>query len=162
MLYKLSKVYGRSHAILALMVYDWINQFKKGSNTRRPSLNREGGVSPKCTLPPPWHAMSVASLGWIESLVFSWQCVIISSLGGKIRLRCVYRSLTCGWDELHACLHPTMVHSMVHTTNVRTTMVHLTMVHTTMVHSLVHTTMVYTQLWYTQLGYTQLWYILLS
>ena len=87
--------------------------------------------------------MTVASLGWTESLIFSLQCVIISSLGGKIRLRCVYRSLTCGWDELHACLHPTMVHSMVHTTNVRTTMVHLTMVHTTMVHSLVHTTMVH-------------------
>ena len=43
MLYKLSKVYGRSHATLAVMVYDWINQLKIGSNTRRPSLNREGG-----------------------------------------------------------------------------------------------------------------------
>ena len=43
MLCRFSSVYESSHAISALMVYDWINQLKIGSNTRRPSLNREGG-----------------------------------------------------------------------------------------------------------------------
>ena len=105
---------GKSHAISALMVYDRINQVKIGFvRVRSPSLNREGKVSAKCTLPPP-HNMQWVLLPllccWMESLISFMVCVIISSLGGKIRLGArIGAWLVAGWDELHACLNPTMV-----------------------------------------------------
>ena len=98
----------------------WLDQSVKNRlHTRSPSSNRGGKVSPKCTLHPPKHAMRVASVECnLSTFSLPASCCVCHHLilGRKNQAWCVYRSLTCGQDELHACLPPTIVHStMVHT-----------------------------------------------
>ena len=100
--YESFSVEGKSQAISALMVYDWINQLKIGYTSR------EGKVPPpRCTLSPSCNDRCFC---WIESSIFSSpasRCVIISSLAGKIRLgACIGAWLVVRSDELHACLNP--------------------------------------------------------
>ena len=97
-----------------------------------PSLNREGKVSAKCTLPPPLHAMSVASLlNGIFDIFFTVCHHLI--LGKKNQARCAYRSLTCGelgWTsrmsapsygsysvQFLSSVHPTLWQELVHETD---------------------------------------------
>ena len=128
-------VEGKSHAILTLMVYDWINQLKIGCTPGAPHQVGRKKSHPSVHF---LHQSMQCALPLLNAIFRHFRCqlhavcVIISSLGGKIRLgACIGAWLVARMNFTHVCpqlsytpLWCTHLYSMVHPTKAHSTMVH--------------------------------------
>ena len=141
------------------MVYDWINQLKIGSNTRRPSLNREGGSLAKVYTSSPMARNEFCLSGLnrvVDIFVASLMAVchhLILGRKNQTQVRVSELDLWLGWTSRMSaqCTHTQLYGTICGTLNYGA---HNSRVHSTIVRTLFGT-LNYGTLWFHRNWYTK-------